>query len=398
MGGDLLAAKNYAYVKKEMLKWARSETPFSTPEEAAAFLNGISAEQLISWESGSDLPSITEAKKLATLYKVPFACFYLSTPPEKRIKKYTDRRTMNGTVYCETSYALWSEIGRITSNREKLIEFADVDEIGNHPLPTFSPEKSVDEIADALRNFLGIQLPFKAKREYKNNAFNFFRSVFEHRGISVSQISGVSLNEMRGLSVFYDFCPIIAVNNRDFERAKVFSLFHELAHLVRRSSSLCKIDFDERNDDEEKICDRIAAATLLPKASFLETAKKVFAKYNEWSSVSLQAIGDKYGVSSVVVLRRLYELGSIRKSVYIKIYQLLNEEFEANREIIEQNRKGKNIPVHFHVKYLNQQGYLFPRAILNAHANGALTYGEMCRTLNVNSKHIGNIEWAVMFT
>lgn len=393
-----MAAKNYAYINKEMLLWARGETPFSAPEEAAVYLSGISAEQLTSWENGADLPSITEAKKLATLYKVPLACFYLSAPPEKRVKKYTDRRTMNGTVYCETSYELWSEIGRITSNREKLIEFADADEIDSYPLPTFTPDKSVDDVANELRAFLGIQLPFKTKSAYKNNAFNFFRSVFEHRGIAVSQISGVSLNEMRGLSICYDPCPIIAVNNRDFERAKVFSLFHELAHLVRRSSSLCKIDFDERNDDEEKICDRIAAATLLPKAPFLETAKKVFAKYNEWSSVSLQAVGDKYGVSSVVVLRRLYELGSIQKSMYIKIYKLLNDEFEAKRELIEQSRKGKNIPVYFHVKYLNQQGYLFPRAILNAHANGKLTYGEMCRTLNVNSKHIGNIERAVMFT
>ena len=54
---------------------------------------------------------------------------------------------MNGTVYCETSFELWSEIGRITSNREKLLEFADTDEIGNYPLPTFTPDKSVDDIA-----------------------------------------------------------------------------------------------------------------------------------------------------------------------------------------------------------------------------------------------------------
>ena len=31
--------------------------------------------------------SITEAKKLANLYKVPFATFYLSNPPEKKNKK-----------------------------------------------------------------------------------------------------------------------------------------------------------------------------------------------------------------------------------------------------------------------------------------------------------------------
>lgn len=393
-----MSAKNYAYVNKDMLVWARGETPFACPEDAAAYLSGVTSDQLLSWENGSDVPSITNAKKLATLYKVPFACFFLSAPPEKRVKPYTDRRTMSEAVYCETSYELWCEIFRITTNREKLIEYADDEEIGTPALPVFSADATVEDIAAGLRTFLGIQLPFKTKSIYKNNAFNYYRNIFEHRGIAVSQISGVSLNEMRGLSIFYELCPIIAINNKDFERAKVFSLFHELAHLVRRSSSLCKIDFDERNDAEEKICDKIAAATLLPRDAFLDVASKAFAKYNEWSSICLQAVGDKFGVSSVVVLRRLYELGKIKKALYISIYNVLNVEFEAKREIIEKNRKGKNIPVHYHVKYLNQQGYLFPRAILNAHANGKISYGEMCRTLNVSSKHIGNIEQAVMFT
>lgn len=392
-----MAAKNYAYVNKEMLLWARGETPFTTAEEAAPYLSGITAEKLAAWEDGSDYPSINEAKKLAALYRVPLACFYLSSPPEKRVKRYTDRRTLNGTVYCETSYELWSEISRIEANREKLLEYIDEDESTSYTFPSFEADLSVNAIADRLRSFLGIHLPFKNKSAYNSNAFNYFRSIFEHKGIIVAQISGVSLNEMRGLSVFHDSCPIVAINNKDFERAKVFSMFHELAHLVRRSSSLCKIDFDERNDDEEKICDRIAAATLLPETGFREVANKVFASYGEWSSICFQDIGDKFGVSSVVVLRRLYELGCIRNSAYYQIYKALNDEFEANRIFIEMSRKGKNIPVHYYVKYLNQQGYLFPRAILNAHASGKLTYGEMCRTLNVNSKHIGDIERAVMF-
>ena len=393
-----MPAKKYAYVSKDMLLWARGETPFSTPEEAVIYTSGISAEQLIAWENGSELPSINEAKKLAALYKVPLACFYLSAPPEKRVKRYTDRRTANGTIYGETSYELWCEIGRIISNREKLLEYVDADDGSGYFLPQFSQEKSVDDIANELRLFLGIHLPFKNKSAYNNNAFNFFRNIFEHRGIIVSQISGVSLDEMKGISISYETYPLIAINNKDFERAKVFSLFHELAHLARRSSSLCKIDFDERNDDEEKICDAIAASILLPKSSFLDTVKKIYPKYNEWSSICLQDIGDKFGVSSVVVLRRLFELKKIHKPLYLRVYKQLNDEFEANRELIEKRRKGQNIPVHYYTKYLNQQGYLFPRAILYAHANGKLTYGEMCKTLNVSSKHIGDIERAVMFT
>ena len=76
-----MARKNYAYVNCSMLKWAREETPFRTLEEVELHLRGISAENLSAWENGVDLPSVTEAKKLAQLYKVPLACFYLSAPP-----------------------------------------------------------------------------------------------------------------------------------------------------------------------------------------------------------------------------------------------------------------------------------------------------------------------------
>ncbi len=108
-----MPAKNYAYINKDMLIWARNETPFSAAEDVEMRVSGISASKLTAWETGPDLPSITEAKKLASVYKVPLACFYLTTPPEKTTKKYTDRRTMNGAVYCETSYELWCEISRI---------------------------------------------------------------------------------------------------------------------------------------------------------------------------------------------------------------------------------------------------------------------------------------------
>lgn len=393
-----MSAKNIAYVNKDMLVWARSETPFHSPMDVEQNIKGISASKLQEWESGVDFPSINEAKKLASAYKVPLACFYLTTLPPKKIKKYTDRRTMNGTVYHETSYALWSEINRVTANRDKLLEYVELGTEQECQFPTLPASASVEEAAKIISEFLGIQLPFKSKSAYKNNAFNFYRNIFERHGIVVSQISGISLSEMKGLSIYYEPFPVVAINNKDFERAKVFSLFHEIAHLFRRSSSLCMIDFDDRNDDEEKLCDSIAASVLLPASAVQIVANQIWPKHKQWSSICLQDIGDKFGVSSVVVLRRLYELKMLRRADYLQIYDVLNDEFEKKREQIELARKGENIPVYYYVKYLNQQGYLFPRTILNAYANGNLSYGEMCRTLNVSGKHIGDIERAVMFT
>ena len=158
-----MGVKNIAYINKEMLIWARNETPFATVEDVEAHSSSISAEKLYKWESGEDLPSVNEAKRLASIYKVPFACFYLSEIPEKKPKPYTDRRTALGTSYDVISYDLWSEIQRIVSNRECLIEFTEEDDI--LPIPPVS-DTSIEGIAKQIREFLELNTPLKNKTAY----------------------------------------------------------------------------------------------------------------------------------------------------------------------------------------------------------------------------------------
>ena len=84
-----MGRKNYAYVNPEILVWARSETPFRTTEAVEEAFPAITATALNAWENGEDYPSITEAKKLASIYKLPFAAFYLSEAPSKKIKRFS---------------------------------------------------------------------------------------------------------------------------------------------------------------------------------------------------------------------------------------------------------------------------------------------------------------------
>ena len=390
-----MGRKNYAYINKDMLIWARSITPFTTVEKVELYKKDIKAEKLILWERGDELPSITEAKSLASLYKVPLACFFLPFPPQKKPKNYADRRTYGGTVYRETSYELWCEIDRLTNNRNLMVEYLDEDD--NYPtLPIFGSDTTLKTIAETVRQFLGINPPYKSKNFYKGNAFNYFRGILENKGIMVSQISGVSLDEMKGISIYYDTFPIIAVNKNDFERAKVFSLFHELAHLIRRSSSLCLIDFDERNDDEEKLCDKIAAEILMPEEQFITIAKLERDVYSDWTSFCLRTIGDYFAVSSFSVIRRLYELKMISFTDYQLMYNSLLKEFEEKRMTIEMGKGKGELRIKYFIKYLSKEGYLFPKTIISAYYKGNLSYGELCQKLSINSKHIANLEQAVM--
>ncbi|MBR0092476.1 MAG: ImmA/IrrE family metallo-endopeptidase [Lachnospiraceae bacterium] len=389
-----MSAKKVAYINSQMLVWARAETPFKTTLDVAENVSGISADKLTSWENGEELPSINEAKKLAQAYRIPLAAFFMKTPPEHKIKRFADRRTFRGTKPVDISYALWKEINRITSNREKIIEYADRDDLEKHKIPHFAKNVSFKRVGEVVRDYLGLKYPFETKSAYGNNAFSYYRSILEQHGIIVAQISGISLEEMRGLSIFYEPYSIIAINNKDYERAKVFSLFHELAHIVRRSSSLCLIDFNERNDDEEKICDRIAAEILMPEEVFVKVSDGVYDSYADWNSESLQLAGDRFGVSALAVLVRLHDLRLLSDKEYHRIFRITQNDFVRNKVSAGSN---DDVRIKYYVKFLSQQGYLLPRTILAAHARGDITYGEMCSALNVKREHLSKIERAVMF-
>ncbi|MDO5139792.1 MAG: hypothetical protein Q4D71_15210 [Oscillospiraceae bacterium] len=170
---------------------------------------------------------------------------------------------------------------------------------------------------------------------------------------------------------------------------------NELAHIIRRSSSLCMIDFDDRNDEEEKMCDRIAAEILMPVTAFKAEVEKIRNEYHCWSTPCLQAIGDRFAVSSASVVRRLFELNIISYLEYQNIYKKLSEEFEAKKLALEM-ADNKELIIKWHVRYLSKEGYLFPRIVVSAYHRGDLSYGELCRTLNLKSKYIDSIERAVM--
>lgn len=390
-----MGRKNYAYVNPQMLVWARSETPFKTPEAVEAIAPSITAKNLEAWENGEDYPSITEAKKLAALYKLPFATFYLSEEPSRKIKRYTDRRTLKGYYSADLSYNLWSEIQRIESNRDSIVEFTG-DEEPVRTIPSITND-DVIEIATAIRAYLGLNTPLRSKTAYGANPFNYYRDIVERNGIIVAQVSGVDIEEMKGVSIYFDSYPIIAINNKDYDRSKVFSLFHELAHIFRRSSSLCTIDMDEHSDQEETICDSIAAAALMPETVFKQIAGECIARVGAVNSLCIDRISGRFGVSTISALRRMHETNVISRKVFFELLGIITDEYNENIAYIEATRKGKNVPVFYHVKYLNQNGFVLPRTVLMAHASGKITHGEMCKTLGVKSKHIGSIEQAVMF-
>ena len=385
-----MGSKNYAYINCKMLKWARERTPIKI-EDIPIRVKELSSEQIENWENGIEYPSINQAKKLCNLYDIPFAALYLSDFPNDDKPQYIDRRTYKDGLDTDISYELWKEINRLKSCRECAKELLDIDGYENI-IEKITKDLSEKSISSKVREIFDIKTPFKNKSAYNNNAFNFFRSKIEAKGIMVLQIESISIKEIRGLSLNYDILPIIAVNRSDSDRAKVFTLFHEMAHLIRRTSNLCLIDFNEREDDEEKICNSLAADILIPENEI----DSVLNGKNLEDDKEITGLSDRYAVSKFVIIKRLYDLNRINFELYRNKYEKYLNNFNEIKE--RKKSEGKNIVVTQDKKLISSSGKLYPKIILDAYYEGKISFGEVCNTLNINSRYIENVERMVMFS
>lgn len=382
--------KNYAYINCEILKWARERTPIKI-DDIPIRVKEFTSEQVEDWENGIEYPSINQAKKLCNLYDIPFAALFLSKIPDIDNTTYIDRRTFKDNLDEEISYELWKEINRLKSCRECAIELLNLDEYKN-VFRDINPDLLTNDISMRVREIFNIETPFKNKTAYNNNAFNYFRNKIESKGIMVLQIENISIKEIRGISLNYEILPIIAVNKNDSDRAKVFTLFHEMAHLIRRTSNLCLIDFNERDDEEEKICNNLAANILIP-----ETTLDLIIEGKDLSDDKVVTnLSDRYAVSKFVIIKRLYDLNRIDFVLYKSKYEKYLDIFNEIKEI--RKKQGQKIIVTQDKKLISSSGRLYPKIILDAYYDGKISFGEVCNTLNINSHYIDNVERMVMFS
>ena len=111
--------------------------------------------------------------------------------------------------------------------------------VGSTPLmPTASLAQNPEEVGERLRYWLKVE-PSQVN-QWRTNSFALTGWIRElaSLGILVFQTSGahtVEIEEMRGFSIAEFPLPIIVLNGRDAPAGRVFTLFHELTHLMSES-------------------------------------------------------------------------------------------------------------------------------------------------------------------
>ncbi len=372
-----------------VLVWARTTAGLSLPEASRKI--GVPEPKLAAWESGTERPTYAQLRKASAVYKRPIAAFYLQEPPKGFAAMHDFRRHPEGQTSV-LSPDLTLEIRRAYDRREWALELLEQLDGKPQEIPLkLGLNEPVERAASQVRNFL--KLTPAAQAQWRDQAFNQWRACIERAGLLTFEMTTVEVAEARGFSIGLRPMPVAVANIKDSPRARVFTLLHELVHVLLESGGVC--DFDEGGRDEsgrtETFCNRVAGAVIFPEYDFLRSEPVVRhdRRSAEWTDQELQALAQLFGGSRESALIRLVSLGLSTQAFCDSRRARFREEYRAARERRALQNEGFVPP---HQIALLSAGPMFVSLVVENFNRDRITTSDFSDYLQIRTKHIPEVQ------
>jgi Zn-dependent peptidase ImmA (M78 family) len=245
-----------APINGDTLRWARVVSHLD--RKALAKAAGVTPERIEEFETETTAPTFRQLALLATKLDRPLGFFFAPAPAIPDVPETADFR---GRGQDELTANIAREMKRAEQHREAMLELAGPPGRAL-PLEPITRDSAAARALE-LRQQFGLTERFTPPESQQNQVFNFWRGLLEEHGCLIFQTTKIDLDAFRGLSVHHAYLPIIVLNGADSASGRVFTLFHEVAHLANRTSGLCVLD-DEVH--EEAVANKFAANFLMPEA------------------------------------------------------------------------------------------------------------------------------------
>ena len=380
-----------ALITPKILQWARERSNITL--QMLAEKTRLDVEKLAFWENGETKPTFSQAKKLARALNIPFGFLFLPSPPEEKLA-LPDLRTIPNSEKKSFSAEFKDHLNDVLRKHEWYRDY--LIEEGAEPLDILGKFSDKDD-PKLVAYEIGIYLEIDSKvRQPAADTEDFLRKfirIVEDEGILVLRSGIVGNNsrrkllveEFRGFAISDDIVPLIFLNARDAKSAQIFTLAHELAHLWIGESGISNpnffTQFPVENKRIEKFCNHVSAELLVPEKEFL-------LEWDGHLSVdeNLYRLGRKYRVSSLVILRRAFELGKINRDDYVDAYETEVKKFR-NRE----TKKLKSAGGDFYLTLWARNSRRLTTAIISATLEDRLRYPDAAKMLNVRVQTLEKI-------
>jgi Zn-dependent peptidase ImmA (M78 family) len=370
---------------RRILRWARERSGLSVDEVASSL--GIDADRVTGWEEGIDSPTYVQLEHLAYgILKRPLAVFFFPQPPEEKDTRTQFRLLPDFELEALEPDTLWIA-RRVRSMQETMRELTG----GRNPAASVITReidarriRSLESLCDHVRQSLGVELGTQCSWQSLQDALRNWRDVIESKGVLVFKQSFNQV-DISGFCLADDEFPVICINNSTSASRQVFTLFHELAHLLYAATGITKTDqsyvsaLPPSDRAAEVRCNEFAGAFLVPSSDF-----KRLISGSECSDDEVVEWARHYNVSREVILRRLLDFGLVSQARYESSAKKWNEEFRARR----QESSGGNY-------YATQAAYFgktFLRLAFSKYYEGKSSLRELSAYLGMRAKNVEHLE------
>ena len=373
-------------VNPDIIKWARDSSGLDL--ETIKKKLRVTLETIRAWEDGTRKPTLRTLEMLASLYKRPLATFLLpqppyepALPPDFRAVPREQRQVLSSKTRLAIRKARRLQIIVTEMMEQKTVE-KPVVTVGK-TLLTEDPEL----VAERERGKLGVSIKDQFKFRSVYDAFNKWRVALENYNIAVLQ-EQMAPEEVRGFSLLDHLVPTIVISRSDSIRARIFTLFHEYAHLLLGTEGICRPDEaspDNADEEEvEKFCNHFAGAFLVPKQALrADENASLIARVHDLDNSILNQIAARFKVSNQVILRRLLICQLISK----KQYQ------DKLREVQSQVKRAEHpFKMPASKRCISEKGRLFVSLALEAKERDLITYSDLADYLSIDLKHLDKLE------
>ena len=374
-------------ITAQVLAWAREEaglTQVELAEQAKLEVKWVRA-----WENAESSPTRGQFSTLVKCLKRPSALFFLPEPPVE-----AGMPTSFRSAQALGDHRLGPEETRQIRWARRLQELAAwvFHDANSSPvrLGRYRPNQDPIKVASVERSKSGISGADQLAWSSPSEAFRAWRSQLESQGILVMQLS-MGKNNIRGFGAWNDYAPLVAVNTAYHPTARIFTLFHEVAHLLTRTDAACQnfVLPAQKDQPVERWCERFAASYLLPEEDIKRIAAEkygVTAASRTSDPDTARLIANRFSVSTRATAIQLQEIGIAEPTLYSAVVSQL-----AVRDWNDASGGGgggQPAPE----KRIGQFGTRLPGALLAATGRGRLTTRDLADHLALNTGQLDDLK------
>ena len=366
-------------ITPEVLTWARERAGYKMDELASK----PSFRKIAEWESGRLDPTYRQLEDIAKTLKLPMAVFFFPEPPDLPPIDETFRTLGSAQIdeippsvrlLLHKARGFQIGLGELNEGRNPAERQIVRDLSGEHDSP-------IESAAARIRDFLDVSLDKQFEWEDEGTALKAWRSALYRVGVTVFK-DAFGADDFCGFSLYDVEFPIIYVNNSNVKTRQILTLFHELAHLLHRTSGVDRYgDFEHGLAPEqaqiERRCNALANAILVP----------AFALDNEIHTgrdprAEAERLAKRYSVSREVIYRNFHDRGLVGQAEYDA----------AATEWAAQVRRGRSPGGNYYRTKIAYLGEEYISLVLSGFYQGKYEDEDLANYLDVKLGNIDRLE------